>query len=197
MRGLLYVDRDPSLLPVTVRIYLVTCIFFVCYIALLSNSDFNHKLSACGLIFGIFGAGTLYWETIIGGKSLESVSNEIARSSNKALSFSETGMVITFCYFGMFQFLVFFGLILAKYRTGPHGLQITKSIGLDLTFSVLPAISVYSFMKIFRHACARWFRVFQGSATKDREEQTKRLLRTSGFFSLLLSGVMQLPASLS
>lgn len=197
MNRFIHINRDPDLLPVKVRAYIGGTVILVSLVALLLKSDVWHKLSACGLIIGIFGSGALYWQTIADNRALQSVSNEISRISSRSLSSSEIINVIELSYYGIIFFFVFLILILSHFKTGQNsGLRTMQGLGVSLFISVCPVFFFYLFMKILRFWCSKWFREFQAASEAVRAMQTKRLLRTIGFASLFLSGVMQLLATL-
>lgn len=195
-RKLLDINHDPSLLPIKVRSFIVVVGFGIAWIILYSHAGFRSKLSACGILLGVFGSGILYWETAADKYGLKSVSNEIIRSSGKGLSFSDTGMVITLIQLGIVQFFLFLPPWFANLKVGQNGLW--TSLGVSLTFAVFvsPAIATYLLVKLLRYWSHVWSRKFQIASEISQEEMTKRFLRTFGFASLSLSGIMQLPAAL-
>lgn len=187
-KSFFHISRDPSLLPVGVRSFIACIGFVIVLIVLYSHADFWNKLSACGLVLGIFGSGILYWETIADERGLRSVSNEIARSSSKKLSFSDTGMAITLVHLGIVQFFIFVPPWFTSLKVGQNGLW--TSGGVILTFAVFmgPAISTYLLAKFLCYWCHVWSRIFQIASEVSQIGMTKNFLRVSGFASLFCQG---------
>jgi len=191
-------NRDPNLLPIRVRSYVVGTVVLIFLILSLLSGDIWHKSAACGVILGIFGAGVLYWETVADDCALQSVNNEIARTSSRSLSFSEIITVIKFSHYGILLFFVSLFLLLLHFKSGDSSVSCTvQRIVISLFISILPALVYYLFMKMLRFSCSNWFQKFEATSQSVPTAQTKRLLRTIGFASLFVSGIMQLPATVS
>lgn len=198
MRLLPSINRDPKLLPVNARVYIAGSMMIIAFIIILSEADPFDKLSACGLVLGIFGSGVLYWETIASDVSLSSVSNEIARmAQNQDLSISDAGTIVIFGNLGFFLlFLLPATLVFIRFRQSNDPVYMIKSISMIAFASASPAIGVYTTHKIIRNWSFNWINRFRLTPEGKRTAYIKRFLRLTGFAALFVSGVMQLPAAL-
>ena len=191
------VNKDPTLLPVKVRVYIAITIVALAVIAFAFKCDAWHKLAAWGLVLGIFGSGALYWETIADDVALQSVSNEISRLSSRKLSFSETVNIIEFSHYGGLVFFMLLAVVLLSLKSGQiDGFRAARGTGIVFIFCMSFSFLPYSLIKIVRLGCSTWFQKFHEITQSARTAEIKHLLRKTGFASLLLSGVMQLPATL-
>ena len=191
------INRDPTFLPVRVRVYIGVTAVAMFAVLFAFKCDAWHKLAGCGLIIGIFGSVALYWETIAGDAALESVSTEISRMSSRKLSFSEVNNIIVLSYLSIFFFFIIFPAVLLQLKSGHiSGFRAVSNVGMVLVFSALYPTFFYLFIKTARFFCSVWFKKFQRTLDLEPIVKVKHLLRTTGFVSLSLSGVMQLPATL-
>lgn len=191
------VNRDPTLLPVRVRVYIGVTVIIIFTVLLLFKCDAWHKLAGFGLVVGVFGSGALYWEKISDDTALKSVSTEIYRMSARRLSLSEINNIIVLSYLGILFFFVILPAILLQLKSGQiGGFRVLRNVGILLTLSAIYPFLFYTIIKVVRLVCYKWFQKFQRDLELEPVAKVKRLLRTTGFVSLSLSGIMQLPATL-
>ena len=140
VRALMRIDRNPEFLPVVARLWLIANSAVIVWVVLLSKSGGLKKLSACGLVIDVFGAGLLYWETVADNQALRSVRYEVARSAQRnTLSASELGFIILYANMGFLLFLTYDVAIASDFKSGASGLRATIAIVGILVVGAMPA----------------------------------------------------------
>jgi hypothetical protein len=192
-----HINRDPNIFPFSLRrdvVIALVCIAAI-FLELIGKSGFLHVVAACGIVVGIFGARMLYWETVATNEELKSVGNQIAGAGiSTTLSSSERTQVAALFTFGLVIFFLFlFAFPITKYHELHTAALFTGGLFLWCFF---PPVGMYLLIKLIRRRCNRWLKSFAASEDDARKVEIKRILRATGFISLLVSGIMQLPAAL-
>jgi hypothetical protein len=164
--------------------------------------DIFHKIAAYGLVLGIFGAGILYWETVVSDQDLEIVAKGIALYRDTKLSLGEIVQIIVWykVAFGMLFMIV--ASIVLTHKFQPNALKLPYALSIGIFFCSFTAFPLfyYLLLKMLRRVNSRWFerleslRLSQNYVT--RNDEIKRILRVIGFATLWLAGVAQLPATI-
>jgi hypothetical protein len=195
------INRDPNLLPFKARTYIASHCVLIALI-IIWTTGFLHKLSACGIVLAVFGAGVLYWETVAEEQDLKSVGHGIAWYRITKLSNEEIFWITALCHLAFVLFYFYSGLLVSIARYDPNHLKlpIVLCIGILFIFFTSVILLAYVSNKMKRRLCNRWFERLERLrvSQKDAEwmAEIRHLLRLIGFASLWLAGIAQLPATL-
>jgi hypothetical protein len=187
---------DPNILSYKAR-KCVAFHFLIVGLILMFNVGTLHTLAACGIVFGVFGAGVLWWETVAKDPDLQSVISEIVRiGSSTKLSFVDRGYVAILYQLAIVFFFFFGGLIYLIGTHNPNQLRLSPLLAVVVLFAfyVCAPMGLYVLIKLTRRWGSRWLKRIR--ASQDQNAEIKTFLRFIGFVSLWAAGFLQLPATL-
>ena len=197
VKSMFRMSRDPDLMPIGAWVYVLCSVLAMALICIASEAGALGKLSACGIVLGIFGSGVLYWETVADEAGLRSIGNEVLRSvDGRRLSVSEVGTVAMMACLSFLQAFILMALVALRFREGHDAARALVGTGLTTVLLVGPALIVYAAQKGIRIWGTNWLAGLDLTPADRRKAYIRRSLRLLGFAALVMAGAMQLPAAL-
>ena len=116
-RGSFLIKEGPELLSVKARLWLASFGVALAASVHIFKSSTYYQATALGTLLGIFGAGVLYWETIIGDEEASGIHHQISREGNsRKLSESELKSMLWYFQICSLEFIIFTTLFTYKWR---------------------------------------------------------------------------------
>ena len=192
--GLLKIKEGPELLPVKARFWMASFGVTLAISTYIFKSNLYYEVTAFGILLGVFGAGVLYWETIISGEETNGIYHQIVREGDsKKLSDSELKSMLWYLQICSLEFVLFMTLFVYKLRhVAAISLNRTIHTSVLLTIaSFAPIVLAYALTKFIRVSCNNNAFKMKNAIEEERINLVKTFLRRFGFKTLFVAGALQ------
>ena len=188
------IKEGPELLPIKARFWIVPFGLAALISMYLFKSNTFYQLTAFGILLSMFGAGVLYWETVVNDEEAIGVYHQIAKEGgSRSLTESEQKSVLWFFQAGALEFILILVLFIYEIRHG-KSFSLVKTVQIPIILflaSFGPMIGVYAMLKFMRISNYNNSMRMQNLTDKEKVVLVRVYLRRFGFKALFVSGLLQ------
>ncbi len=194
IHSLFKVKEGPELLPKKARFWILSFALAMGLSIYLFRNSTYYQTTVLGVLLSMFGAGVLYWETVISDEEANGVYHEITREgSSRNLSESEQKSVLWFFLAGGLELILLIVLFTYEAR---HGKSFTLIKKIQILISLLvpsfgPMTALYAMLKFIKSSNNKNLTRMKNQTKEERVVLVRTYLRRFGFKTLFAAGILQ------
>jgi hypothetical protein len=193
MRKALLAD-DPNMFPFGVRLFVVVLVLLCFFLVYLTDAPQLADMAVVGLFFGIAGAGTLYWESVMSGDDFRAFEYQLREYlTDRRIRILERAIAISFVFLGLYNMWPYIRQFTAELMCNDGGPISLLRLLLSIGFGLPPAPGAFLSIELPRR---HYNKVMQGVEVPDEAAKVaniKRSVRQIGFLLFIVAGFMQWP----